>query len=263
MNPSSRRWAWCVLSLLLAVALPCRADAQTLRGSRASVERTHQQALNHRLHFYETAADVRNGVSAGALVRLEANADFGLQDVSYPYVLPETELFVLRLAKQYRSACGERMIVTSAMRPRSFRLANSVDKSVHPTGMAVDLRRPSKAHCLNWLRSTLLALEGSGVMEAVEERNPPHFHVVVFPNQYRQYAVGGVGARGRSGATPATGRSAAAAPSRGPTYRVRPGDSLWSIARKHGSTVDDLKKLNGIRSDRIVVNQLLVIPAAR
>jgi len=239
------------------------AEAQTLRGSRASVDRIHRQALNHNLRFYETPTAVRQGVERGELVRLSANRNYRVEGVSYPYLLPAAHLFVERLSAQYRSACGEPLVVTSAMRPRSFRLANSSDKSVHPTGMAVDLRRPSNARCRSWLQRTLLGLEAAGVIEAVEERNPPHFHVAVFPDPYRRHVLGHGNSRLATNAAPSTPRrvSAPAAPARRVTYRVRPGDSLWSIARRHGSSVEDLKKANSMRSTRIVVDQVIVIPA--
>jgi len=52
--------------------------------------------------------------------------------------------------------------------------------------MAVDLRKPD-GKCLRWLRSTLLELEDTGVIEATEEHNPEHFHVAVFPTKYTRY----------------------------------------------------------------------------
>jgi hypothetical protein len=60
--------------------------------------------------------------------------------------------------------------------------------SVHPTGMAVDLRRPS-GRCLTWLRRTLLAAERRGAIEATEERHPPHFHVAVLPDRVQKAAA--------------------------------------------------------------------------
>ncbi|CAN5826255.1 hypothetical protein BH23GEM3_BH23GEM3_26580 [soil metagenome] len=260
--------------LPLLVTLPLLLDsvrtveAQTLRGSRASVDRIHRQALNHGVHFYESATTARRGVADGRLVRLSGNADYQLAGVSYPYALPGTVTFVERLASQYRSACGERMVVTSAMRPRSFRLANSVDKSVHPTGMAVDLRKPAKPRCLAWLRNTLLALEATGVLEAVEERNPPHFHVAVFPTPYQQYVhrQGGstpVATTTTTAGTTAAARTSAPAPQGRTTYRVRKGDSLWTIARRHGRSVEEIKRANDIKSSRILAGQVLVIPQAR
>jgi len=45
------------------------------------------------------------------------------------------------------------------------------------------------------------------------------------------------------------------------TYTVKSGDSLWWIAAKFGTTVDDLARLNNISNpDRIYVGQVLKIP---
>jgi nucleoid-associated protein YgaU len=44
------------------------------------------------------------------------------------------------------------------------------------------------------------------------------------------------------------------------TYTVRPGDSLWKIAQKYGTTVNDLKITNNLNSDLIFPGQTLIIP---
>ncbi|MEC2109732.1 peptidoglycan endopeptidase LytE [Bacillus stercoris] len=41
------------------------------------------------------------------------------------------------------------------------------------------------------------------------------------------------------------------------TYKVKSGDSLWKISKKYGMTVNELKKLNGLKSDLLRVGQLL------
>lgn len=49
----------------------------------------------------------------------------------------------------------------------------------------------------------------------------------------------------------------------GPTITVQQGDSLWNIARAHGMKVDDLKRINGLNSDRLQPGQALqLIPGA-
>ncbi|MDR7415185.1 MAG: M23 family metallopeptidase [Armatimonadota bacterium] len=45
-------------------------------------------------------------------------------------------------------------------------------------------------------------------------------------------------------------------------YTVRPGDSLWLIARRYGVTVQALMDANGLRSDRLRTGQRLRIPAS-
>lgn len=42
-------------------------------------------------------------------------------------------------------------------------------------------------------------------------------------------------------------------------YRVQKGDTLYSIARRHGTTVEALKALNGLKGDVIRVGQVLVV----
>ena len=187
---------------------------------------------------------------AGYLVRLRSSPDFELHDVSFPYSRPEVKLFVERLGEQHRRACGERLVVTSLTRPLSEQPRNASTLSVHPTGMAVDFRTSLNSVCRHWLESTLLYLEGVGVLEATRERRPSHYHVVVFPKPYSAY-VSEVSATARSG-------NRASAASR---YMVRDGDSLWAIARRHGTTVPELRAANLIRGSRIYAGQLLTVPA--
>ena len=145
----------------------------------------YRRAVRGGLDFYETPAEVRRAVLRGELVALRGNANYAVANIGMPYVRPETRDFVIDLAADYRRACGARMVVTSATRPMSRRLANGSSRTVHPTGMAVDLRKPT-GRCLTWLRRTLLANERRGVIEATEERRPPHFHVAVLPAQYEK-----------------------------------------------------------------------------
>ena len=148
----------------------------------------HRRAVRGGLDFYETNAQLKRAVVRGELVRLNGNANYAVANVRTPYVRPETRSFVVALAKEYRRACGKAMVVTSATRPMSRKLANSSSLTVHPTGMAVDLRKPS-GRCLTWLRRRLLSGENRGAIEATEERRPPHFHVAVLPKTRYQSAA--------------------------------------------------------------------------
>ncbi|HEX2203797.1 MAG TPA: DUF5715 family protein [Longimicrobium sp.] len=251
------------VALLALGVLAEGAGAQSLRGSPASVDRMYGQAREHDLTFFRTGRGVREAASSGTLVRMSGNEDYRLTGVTYPYALPATRTFVQRLSAQYRDFCGERLVITSAARPRSVRLFNSAgDKSVHAAGMAVDIRKPGKTRCLRWLRETLLHVEGRGAIEATEEFRPPHFHVAVFPTQYLRYVGRAPDAKpqvsSRSRARTAARETSS---SRGATrYRVRRGDSLWAIARRHGTSVERLKAANDLRSSRVVAGQTLVIP---
>jgi len=46
-----------------------------------------------------------------------------------------------------------------------------------------------------------------------------------------------------------------------PTHTVAPGDTLFSIARRYGTTVEELMRLNGLESFLIQVGQVLKLPA--
>ena len=245
--------------------------AQSLRGSKSTVERVYERAQDKGLYFYKTSGGVRSAAEKGRFVRLTGNADYRLHNVSLPYATPTTRLFVERLAGQYRNACGEQMVVTSAARALSNQPRNSSAQSVHPAGIAVDLRKPG-GRCLTWLRKTLLALEDRGVIDGTEERSPPHFHVVVFPAAYDAYvaSLGGKSATAAADSEPAPKahvapqRVALATVARMPSasvqkYRVRKGDSLWSIAKRHATSVARIKQLNPRTATKIVPGQTLVV----
>ena len=44
------------------------------------------------------------------------------------------------------------------------------------------------------------------------------------------------------------------------TYVVKSGDTLWSIAKKFGVSVDELKAKNNLSSNALSINQILIIP---
>ena len=43
-------------------------------------------------------------------------------------------------------------------------------------------------------------------------------------------------------------------------YKVKKGDSLWNIAKEYNITVNTLKKINNLSSDKLTINQQLFIP---
>ena len=115
--------------------------------------------------------------------------------------------------------------------------------------MAMDVRRSTSRACRSWLEKVLLSLEGAGVLEATRENSPPHYHIALFPKQYASYVDRRLADAGDSGTKVA--------------YRVRSGDSLWSIARKHGTSITELRTVNELRGSRIFAGQVLTVPAGR
>lgn len=278
-----RRLRRILLTLALFSASVAHAPlaAQSLRGSSSSLDVQNRIAQEHDFTYLRSPDQVRRFVSAGYLIPVRANADFELHAVSFPFARPEVELFVRRLSRQYRSACGEKLVVTSLTRPLSRQPANASDRSVHPTGMAIDLRRSNRRDCREWIERVLLSLERAGVLEATRERYPPHYHIALFPRQYERYVSR------LASADAASASSASSAPTRSPAeprraatvqarnasasatnrsssaeYQVRRGDSLWTIARRLGVSVDDLRTSNRLDSSRIHPGQVLKVPAA-
>ena len=45
-------------------------------------------------------------------------------------------------------------------------------------------------------------------------------------------------------------------------YTVRSGDTLWLLAQRYGTTVDTIKRLNGLTSDVLSIGQVLKIPTS-
>jgi hypothetical protein len=91
------------------------------------------------------------------------------------------------LARAYHGECGEPLVVTSLTRPATRQPDNASPLSVHPAGMAVDLRVSSRRACVRWLEAELLALESRGLLDATREYRPPHFHVAVFPEPFEAH----------------------------------------------------------------------------
>ena len=210
--------------------------------------------MEHDFTYIRDGAQVMRFVNAGYLVEVRPNRDFDLHAVSYPYSRPESELFIRRLAAQYRSACGEKLVVTSLTRPQNRQPANASDRSVHPTGMAIDLRLSRSSSCRAWLEDVLLSLERAGVLEATRERYPAHYHIALFPRQYYSYVQqvteGAPRLKEPTRVTVST-----------QSYRVRRGDSLWDIARQFDTSVEQIQAANELRGARIYAGQVLSIPS--
>jgi LysM repeat protein len=237
--------------VLLGATLP--AQGASLTGSRSSVKRQHRQANSHDYTRLKNPQHVRKFVNLGLLVPVRGNRNYRVAGARFPYARPEVKLFIERLSRQYRAATGEPLVVTSLTRPLSHQPRNASRYSVHPTGMAIDIRRSRSGTARKWLERNLIVLEQRGVLEATAERHPLHYHVAIYPQQYAAYVK-------KKTARPATTPTTAANQATYLTYRVQYGDSLWAIARRHRTTVSRIKNINAISGTRIVPGQKLYVP---
>lgn len=236
-------------------------EPEDLHGSKASVERMYDFAVRHRYPFYLTPTNLDSAIAHGKLVALTGDSTYELtRGVGFSYATREAKRFVTLFAPQYLAACGAPLTVTSAARPMSRQPHNANPHSVHPTGIAVDIRRPPPGPCLTWVRGALAELETKGLVEATEEHHPIHLHIAVLQAPGARFALpdlthGVVVARVASPQTVAATSngdvkvtSLAAAPrdsgARPRTYQVRQGDTLWDVAQKTGVSVKALADAN-------------------
>lgn len=185
-----RRFTVVAASLLAVVAPVASAAAGELAGSPRSMQRQHAVAMAEHLDFAMTASQLARLVGSGELVAVESSADVLIDaQVPHRFARPEVRLLIERLGAQYRAATGHQLVVTSLVRPSSEQPRNAHPLSVHPVGMALDLRVPANARDRAWLERALLALENQGVLDVTRERRPPHYHVAVYPAEYVAYAA--------------------------------------------------------------------------
>jgi LysM repeat protein len=239
----------------------------------------YTRAVMNDLAFLRTSKSLYESVRDGELVMISITMDMTLDKVSYPFVLPRTRDVLNIFAAKYHQACGERLVVTSASRPRTEQPRNASPQSVHPTGMAIDFRKPA-GNCLSYMRGELLALEKLGVLEATEEKHPVHFHVAVLqrgsfapaprviaeataastapaPNQSTAEAAPAITTDSANGTVVVSEKPAPRA--RAKTYTVKKGDNLSVIAKRFGLTVARLKSLNDLKSSTLHPGQKLTV----
>ncbi len=258
-------------------------SAQTLAGSPASMARQNREAEDQAFTYLRNPEDVEVFVRHGLLVYVAGNGDYQVDGASFPYARPEVKRFLEWMGRLGRAGCGEPLVATSLVRPKSHQPKNASLHSVHPTGMAMDLRRSFRRACSSLLESTLLDLESRGILEATKERFPAHYHVALFPEAFSNYLLAVEGGRqlppiqtAAALAGPPVDTIAESAPSPGSViagnqgatravaknavHRVRRGDTLSRIAGRYGVSTDTLRRANGLRGSKVFSGQRLRIP---
>ena len=147
-------------------------------GCQTTSEQQHHYARKMMLPLMTTEAEYQARIASGYYVPFEGPY---LQLLAKrPYALPSTVAFVNAMAKEYQATGCGRLIVRGALRLTTERPPNGSIHSVHPAGMAVDIRTNHiPATCAEWLRNYLREKEALGEVDGTHELKPEHLHVVV------------------------------------------------------------------------------------
>jgi hypothetical protein len=231
------------LPIALAVLPTGLARGADFTGTPAKMVRQHEIAVEESYSFLRTAADVKRLVASGALVPVSSNTDLSLSRVSFPFARPEVHSFVEHFAARYHEATGDRLVVTSLTRPEAAQPKNAHVLSVHPAGMAVDLRVPSGRANLAWFDSALADMQRQGVIEVTREHTPPHYHIAVYAERWAPFAArqDSITAAERSRLAALAAAPVAAPPKAPETPRGSVAGFLLSMAALAGLTLPALR----------------------
>lgn len=147
-------------------------------GEVSSSKQQYHYALELKLPFMATESEYQAQIGSGYFIRLES--PFMEVHAKRPYALPSTVFFVTEMAREYYVfGCGL-LVVKDALRLIGERPRNGSLNSVHPAGMAVDIRtKYIPAECADWLRSYVIQKETEGKVDGTQEWKPEHLHIVV------------------------------------------------------------------------------------
>ncbi len=217
-------------STLIILLLCINASGASLKGSKFAIKQAYNEAKRHNFSFLESENRLQWFVRQNLLVELVSEVNYVVvpMKLGRPYVRPAVRIFTQQSSRNLFAECGERLFITSALRFTTRQPKNSVPNSVHPTGMALDIKAPSKK-CREGFEAELLYLETKGLIQATKERWPVHYHVVVYPEQYSA----NIALHARNNKT---------------QYKVKKGDVLSIIAKRFGTTLTELVTLNGLDS---------------
>ena len=153
-------------------------------GCYTTSEQQRSFALSKGLPLASNEAEYRALIANGTFVRLESGPYLQVL-AGRPYVRAETAQFVQQMAQSYSGAGCGRMIVIGAGRLTTEIYENSSPFTVHPFGMAVDIRTNARfgisTTCADWLRAYAKEKEAELLADGTHELDPEHLHLVVVP----------------------------------------------------------------------------------
>ncbi len=137
-------------------------------------------ALLWQLPMTVTSADYAALVKNGTFVCLE-DGPYLEVIAEWKCVRPETAQFVQTMARDYTAAACGRLVVTEAGRLTKVKRRGSSPDTVHPFGMAVDIRLVRiEPRCADWIRTYVLEKEALKLIDGTEHFGTQlHMHLVV------------------------------------------------------------------------------------
>ena len=158
---------------------PWPADEVSLVGGcQTTSEQQMQYAKGRQIPLMTTVAQYEERKATGHFVPFEG--PYLLVLAKRPYALPSTVAFVTQMSVAYNAAGCGKLVVRDALRLTTERPKNGSIHSVHPAGMAIDIRvKYIKSECADWLRSYFRLKEAAGKVDGTHELEPEHLHVVV------------------------------------------------------------------------------------
>ena len=189
-----------------------------LRGSAASLAKQNEMAKKDGLVFVKTLAELDKLTQHNIPLAKRKNPKFiplpeekglieinqtksGIESAERRYCLPQTRKFLIDMAKASKAFNPdfEPLMINSAVRPKDLQESmtdsknrkynpNASAHSSHPTGATFDIAYNANSAGykgmsqtqLEWTERYLMQYEKLGLVEAVEERSQPVFHVMVF-----------------------------------------------------------------------------------
>jgi hypothetical protein len=147
-------------------------------GEVSSSKQQFGYAMENQLPFMTNEADYETRIASGYFVRLEG--PFLEVHAKRPYALPSTVAFATEMSVAYNTfGCG-RLVIKDTLRLTTERPKNGSPESVHPAGMALDIRtKYIPVECADWLRTYISQKEAEGKVDGTQEWKPEHLHIVV------------------------------------------------------------------------------------
>lgn len=266
LNPELLRWATPPGREPYPLKIPVGSSAQFLEAYEQIPESARRELLVHTVSRGESLGVIANRYSVtvrdifAANERLTTTIHPG-QQIVIPVPQGSNVAISANNPSRARTAATGSTTTTraasgttsAATPPNSARLVYTV-KSGDTIGHIAEWFSTEAWRIRGWNNSSNNIRVGQRLVIFVPASRQTEFEAINSMNFNQKQAMLRERRSGNSGSASVASNTAA---STAQTYTVRANDNLWDIARSHNTTVDNLKRLNNLRSDRLSVGQVL------